>query len=43
MTIWGYDISSDGQRMLFISPADNAEYMSDDMEVMVNWDADLKK
>ncbi len=39
ITLWGYDISEDGQRFLFITPVDIPDEASGDIEVVVNWPA----
>ncbi len=39
ITLWGYDVSNDGQRFLFITPVDSPAESSGDIEVIVNWPA----
>ncbi len=39
ITHWGYDISSDGQKFLFVTPVSSPGDSTGDIEVVVNWPA----
>ncbi len=41
-TVWGYDVSNDGQRFLFVTPYDEKGSSAGDIEVILNWSAELE-
>jgi serine/threonine protein kinase len=40
VVVWGYDVSDDAQRFLFITPG--RTQLSGDIEVVLNWDSELE-
>jgi len=41
ITRWGYDISSDGQKFLFVTPVSSPGDSTGDIEVVVNWQTEF--
>jgi len=42
-TVWGYDVARDGRKFLFITPSDSGEEGVGEIEVIVDWHAELEE
>ena len=42
-TVWGYDVSNDGRRFLFVTPCDGKGSNGGDIEVILNWSTEVER